>query len=325
MEKPWPRLLSKRGFCFFLSVSTASYHVPVLLDAVDRLASGRERIVDATTGGGGHLERLSSAGARILAIDRDPEALAEARRRVGPEAASFVLGRFGSREVLDEIARFRPDLVLFDLGISSHQIDTAVRGFSFRPGVPLDMRMDPAEGVGSAAELIARGSVEELTHIFREYADEPRARRLATEIARRRQREPFETSDHLVNAIRAVLGARSGPPDFARLFQAVRIAVNHELADLELALPAVRDALVDGGVLAVITYHSGEDRIVKHTMREWAKSCVCPPEYPVCTCRGRALGVLVHKKPIVPSDEEIALNPRARSAKLRSFRKVDGA
>jgi 16S rRNA (cytosine1402-N4)-methyltransferase len=163
----------------------------------------------------------------------------------------------------------------------------------------------------------------ELRSVFGDFGDERRAGRLAHEIARRRQRTPFTTSDDLVNAIRAVLGPRSGPGDFARLFQAVRIAVNDELQGLSRALPALRDALRPGGSLAVISYHSGEDRIVKHSFQDWCRSCICPAEAPVCTCRGRPLGRLDPKKPIRPTDAEIAINPRARSATLRIFRKAD--
>jgi 16S rRNA (cytosine1402-N4)-methyltransferase len=218
---------------------------------------------------------------------------------------------------LAEIARFRPDFVLLDLGVSSEQLDTDGRGFSFRPGVPLDMRMEHRGR--SAAELLNRLPEHELAALFREYGDERRARRLAATVVQRRQ-TPFTTSDDLVNAIRAALGPRTGPATFARLFQAVRIAVNDELGELRRALPYLRDALVPGGRLAVISYHSGEDRIVKHSFREWARACVCPPAQPLCTCRGRALGRLDPAKPIVPAAAETAANPRARSAKLRAFR-----
>jgi 16S rRNA (cytosine1402-N4)-methyltransferase len=160
--------------------------------------------------------------------------------------------------------------------------------------------------------------------VFREYADERRGRTLAKEIVRRRINAPFVVSDDFVNAIRAVLGPRSGPPDFARLFQALRIAVNDELESLTAALPALRDALEPGGRLGVITYHSGEDRIVKHAFREWSRDCICPPKQPVCTCRGRALGRVLTKKPIYPSTGEIAANSRARSAQFRVFEAAGG-
>ena len=294
------------------------YHVPVLLEPVIAAAEGARRAVDATLGGGGHAEALRSAGAEVLAIDRDPEAIAFARSRLGDERIRYLEARYHSAEALEAVTAFRPDYVLLDLGVSSHQLDAEGRGFTFRPGAPLDMRM---EGRGeSAAGLLNRLGQDDLERIFGEYGDERRARRLAREIVRRRERAPFSISDDLVNAIRATLGPRAGPSEFARLFQAVRIAVNDELSGLEQALPALRDALVPGGALAVITYHSGEDRLVKLTFREWASACVCPPRQPVCTCRGRPLGRLQPRKPILPSEDEISANPRARSAKLRIFR-----
>jgi 16S rRNA (cytosine1402-N4)-methyltransferase len=171
----------------------------------------------------------------------------------------------------------------------------------------------------TAADLLNHADGAALERIFRDYADERRARRLAAEIVRRRDRRHFATSDDLVNAIRAALGPKSGPGDFARLFQALRIAVNDELGGLQRSLPQFRDALVPGGRLAVITYHSGEDRLVKQAFRDWARRCVCPPGMPVCICRGRALGRLDPTKPVQPDASEVAANPRARSAKLRSF------
>jgi len=167
---------------------------------------------------------------------------------------------------------------------------------------------------------------ERLAACFADYADEPhpRARALAREVIRRRRRAPLLLSDDFVNAIRARLGPRSGPPEFARLFQALRVAVNDELGQLERALPALRDALVPRGRLGVITYHSGEDRIVKHAFREWSRACVCPPRQPVCTCRGRPLGELLTRKAIAPGAEERRTNPRARSAKFRAFEVTDG-
>ena len=295
-----------------------TYHVPVLLQPVVAAAQGRRRAVDATLGGGGHTEALRAAGLEILAIDRDPEAIAFARARLGDEGIHYLEAPYSSPEALEAVTAFRPEFVLLDLGVSSHQLDAEARGFTFRPGAPLDMRM---EGRGeSAAELLNRLGEDDLERIFGEYGDERRARRLARDIVRRRQRAPFSISDDLVNAIRGTLGPRAGPSEFARLFQAVRIAVNEELSGLEQALPVFRDSLPPAGVLAVITYHSGEDRLVKLTFREWASACVCPPYQPVCTCRGRPLGRLEPRKPIMPSEDEIAANPRARSAKLRIFR-----
>ncbi len=273
--------------------------------------------MDATVGDGGHTERLRALKAEVLAIDRDPDALRRAQQHLSDPAIQWLEAAFADREALEAITAFRPDFVLLDLGVSSCQLDEDTRGFSFRPGVPLDMRM--ARHGPTAADLLASRSPRELARVFREYADEPRASRLAAVIARRRRRRPLAVSDDLVNAIRETLGPRSGPSDFARIFQAVRMAVNDELSQLRAALPALRDALVPGGRLAVISYHSGEDRVVKNAFREWARSCVCPVEQPTCTCRGHALGRVDPRRPVVPTSEETAVNPRARSAKLRGF------
>jgi 16S rRNA (cytosine1402-N4)-methyltransferase len=294
------------------------YHVPVLLEAVVAVAAGAVRAVDATLGGGGHTEALRLAGLEILAIDRDPAAIGFTRARLGDEGIRYLEAAYDSPAAVEAITAFRPGLILLDLGVSSRQLDATERGFSFRPGAPLDMRM--GSGGHSAADLLNEAEANTLERIFADYGDERRARRLAGEIVRRRARAPFAVSDDLVNAIRATLGPRSGPSDFARLFQAVRIAVNDELDGLARALPAFRDALEPEGRLAIITYHSGEDRLVKHAFREWASACVCPAHQPVCTCRGRPLGKVEPRKPILPTDEEIATNPRARSARLRIFR-----
>jgi 16S rRNA (cytosine1402-N4)-methyltransferase len=300
-------------------VSTApAYHVPVLADAVRAWAAGSRRAVDATLGGGGHAALLAAAGAEVLGIDRDPAAVAAAKSHLGDRAIRYLTAAFGAPEAIAAIRAFQPDRILLDLGISSHQVDTAERGFTFRPGAPLDMRMTPGEGP-SARDVLNSWPEERLTAAFADYGDERRARALAREILRRRLTAPFAISDDFVNAIRAKLGPRSGPGDFARLFQALRIAVNDELGQLSAALPDFRDAVVPEGRLAVITYHSGEDRIVKHLFREWARECICPPRQPICTCRGRALGRVLTKKPIVADAVEVAGNVRARSAQFRAF------
>jgi 16S rRNA (cytosine1402-N4)-methyltransferase len=300
-----------------MSNPESTYHTPVLLEAVRTAASGARRAVDATLGDGGHAATLLANGIEVLGIDRDPEAIELSRRRLGEIGIRYLEAPYASPEALAEITRFKPDFILLDLGVSSRQLDESGRGFTFRPGAPLDMRMGRTGQ--SAADLLNRAEPAALETIFRDYGDERRARRLASEVTRRRQRQPFATSDDLVNAIRATLGPRSGPGDFARLFQAIRISVNQELEGLEQALPAFRDALNPGGRLSVITYHSGEDRLVKQSFREWSLSCICPPQIPLCTCRGRPLGRLEPRKPIVPTDTELAANPRARSAKLRNF------
>jgi len=300
---------------------TATYHTPVLLHALLAAAGRPARAVDATLGDGGHAGALRAVGALVLGIDRDEDAIAVARKRLGEHGMQYLLASYGSESALAAMADFRPDLILLDLGVSSRQLDQDARGFSFRPGAPLDMRMGPAGP--TAAALLNQADASRLERIFSEWADEPRARRLAREIVKRRARHPLSLSDDLVNAIRAVLGPQAGPADFARIFQGVRIAVNDELDELERALPAMRDALVPGGLLAVISYHSGEDRTVKRAFQEWSKRCVCPPRQPVCTCRGRPLGRAEPRKPILPEAAEIAGNPRARSAKLRLFRVGD--
>lgn len=255
----------------------------------------------------------------MLAVDRDPDAIAAARALLGETEVRYSTGPFASGKVLGTIQTFKPDRILLDLGVSSHQLDTQNRGFTFRPGAPLDMRMGP--GGMTAADVLNTWTVEQLAECFRELADErpARAHRLAATIVRRRLRGPFATSDDFVNAIRGTLGPRSGPADFARLFQAVRIVVNQELDQLELGLPALRAALVSGGRMGVISYHSGEDRIVKNHFREWARACVCPPRQPVCTCRGQPLGRVLTRKGVRPTPAEIAANPRARSASFRAF------
>lgn len=296
----------------------SAYHQPVLVKAVLEAAAGARRAVDGTLGDGGHAEALRSAGVELLVIDRDPDAIRTARARLGDAGIRYLEAPFASGEALAEIVEFHPDFILLDLGVSSRQLDQEDRGFTFRPGAPLDMRMG-ADGP-TAADLLNTTDKDTLRGWLADWGDERRAHRLAGEIVRRREREPFVTSDDLVNAIRGVLGPRSGPDDFARIFQTFRIAVNDELEGLAEALPVLRDALVPGGMFAIISYHSGEDRVAKHAFHEWSRSCICPPQQPVCTCRGRPLGTAVPRSGVVPDPEEIAANPRARSARLRMFR-----
>jgi 16S rRNA (cytosine1402-N4)-methyltransferase len=233
-----------------------------------------------------------------------------------------VQGNFAEIDQIAALEGCRFDGILLDLGVSSHQLDDAERGFSFREGAPLDMRMAGEEGGMTAAEWLESAPESELALAFREYADEPRAMRLGREIVRRRARKPLLTSDDLVGAIRGALGARTGPADFARLFQAVRIATNDELSSLERALPDLRDRLDPGGVMAAISYHSGEDRLVKHAMREWSAECICPPRQPVCTCRCRPLGKTLTRRAITAAADETNRNARARSARLRAWQRA---
>ena len=299
------------------------YHAPVLATEVLELLEGSKTVLDCTLGGGGHSAALLAMGAHVTAIDRDPAAIATARNRLAADEAAgrfrVILGNFAEADRLlpDPTQKF--DGILADLGVSSHQFDDETRGFSFREGANLDMRMGEGEGE-TAASILNDAEEEELARIFKDYGDEPRARKLAREVVRRRQNREFKTSDDLVGAIRGVLGPRSNAGDFARIFQAMRIAVNDEILSLERALPVLRDKLNPGGVLAVISYHSGEDRIVKHAMRDWSSDCICPPRQPSCTCRGRALGKAITRKSITASAEEVSRNPRARSARLRAWR-----
>jgi 16S rRNA (cytosine1402-N4)-methyltransferase len=280
-------------------------------------------VLDATLGGGGHSEALLRSGATVLALDRDPASVLHATERlaefVNSGQITIVRTNFVDVEHVDLATPRSFDAVLLDLGVSSHQIDQPERGFTFRPHAPLDMRMDPA-AAHSAAQLLNTLSINELQFIFKEYADEPRARRLAAEVAKRRQTRPFSISDDLVGAIRATLGPRSGPADFARIFQALRIAVNDEIPALERVLPAMRDRLKPSGVMVVISYHSGEDRVVKNAFRDWTRGCICPPRQPMCTCGRAPLGNTLTRKAVIASAEEVARNPRARSARLRAWR-----
>jgi len=293
-------------------------HLPVLFTEIMDRARDAIRVVDATLGHGGHAAGFLAQGATVLGIDRDPDAIATARARLGEAGVTYLQLPYASDAALAAVHAFQPDFILLDLGVSSRQLDQGDRGFTFRPGAPLDMRMGP--DAPTAADWLASVDEEELTFVLRQYADEPKAGRMAREFLRRRENAPFTTSDDVVNAVRAVLGARSGPGDFARIFQGIRIAVNDELGGLERALPAFRDALAPGGTLALISYHSGEDRLVKGAFRDWEQGCTCPPGLPQCICGKKPLGTAQPRKAIIPLAAEIAGNPRARSAKLRFFR-----
>lgn len=280
---------------------------------------------DGTTGGGGHSEAILSAStdARVMAVDQDTEALDVAGRR---------LERFGDRVELVH-ANFAAAAegvstplagALLDLGVSSHQIDEAARGFSFRPGTSLDMRMHATATRPTAADVLNGADEAELADIFYHFGEERRARPLARAVVQRRREHPFQTSDDLNAVLDAVLGRGRGlePADRARIYQALRIAVNEELTVLERALPALRESLAPGGVLVVLSYHSLEDRRVKDAFREWSRSCVCPPKLPVCRCRGVALGETLTRKPRKASEQEIRENPRSRSVRLRAWRRA---
>lgn len=283
--------------------------------------------LDGTLGGGGHSEALLERAplARVIGVDRDPDALAEAGARLSRFGDRFRAVRANFADAVEAAGVEEGALagVLLDLGISSHQIDEDRRGFTFRAGAPLDMRM--SGGVGgeeSAADFLNEAGEEELANVFYRYGEERRSRKLARILVEMRERAPIETSDQLVEAIGRALGPRADVQDRARIFQALRIAVNREIDALETALPRFRDALATGGVLAVISYHSLEDRVVKNAFRDWSLACVCPPQLPVCRCRGVPLGETLTRKPVAASAEEVAANPRARSARLRAWRRA---
>lgn len=303
-------------------------HEPVLAaEAIEWLRpEGRGVWIDGTLGGGGHAEALLRAnpGARVIGIDRDPEALAAARRRLAgwSDRTKLVNGDFRDAAAIaaSETETMPVRGALLDLGVSSYQLDEVGRGFSFRRSTPLDMRMGgTAGGRRTAADILNETPEDELGRIFREYGEERRWHALAREIVKRRSTEPFETADEFVAACTVVLGGGLSAATKARLFQALRIAVNDELGALEDALPAIRDVLAPGGRLVVIAYHSLEDRIVKHAFREWSRDCVCPPELPVCRCRGKALGTVLTRKPVRAGADELDRNPRSRSARLRAW------
>ncbi|MGW8282881.1 MAG: 16S rRNA (cytosine(1402)-N(4))-methyltransferase RsmH [Gemmatimonadota bacterium] len=305
-------------------------HEPVLADeVVDLLAPERGGwFLDGTLGGGGHAERILDAapGTRVVGLDQDPDALVAARRRLGVrgDRVVFVNGNFR------DVVRFITDLVeiddlagaLLDLGVSSFQIDSEARGFSFRRGTPLNMRMGGTTGGGrTAADILNSATEQQLGTLFREYGEERRWRALAREIIRRRQSTPFRTADDLVAAFTTVLGPGIDARTKARLFQALRIEVNDEMTALQETLTAIRGLLSPRGRFVVISYHSLEDRLVKNAFREWSRDCICPPEIPVCRCRGEAHGRVLTRKPVRPAEAEIRRNPSARSARLRAWEK----
>jgi 16S rRNA (cytosine1402-N4)-methyltransferase len=298
------------------------YHIPVMVqEVVDWLEPRRGGVYfDGTLGGGGHSEAILESGpeARVIAADRDREALAEAGAR---------LSRFGDRfearegDFADVAERLEVELAgsLLDLGVSSHQIDADRRGFSFRSGSPLDMRM--GEGGRTAADVLNEYEEADLLRVLWDYGEEKRARPIVRRVLSRREERPFETSEELVAVLEDVYGHRLTPQDKARVFQAFRIEVNQELSSLDRTLPVLRDALEPGGVMVVIAYHSLEDRRVKNAFREWSRECVCPPELPVCGCRGEALGETLTRKVARPTEAEVERNPRSRSARLRAWRR----
>jgi 16S rRNA (cytosine1402-N4)-methyltransferase len=305
----------------------ATDHVPVLAEDVRRLLDVQpgETVIDATFGAGGHAVLLAAdlrGKGKYIAVDRDPgvKPYFDSFKRNAGVQARFLSGDYA--DVFERLAEngVRADAILFDLGVSSMQIDRPERGFSYASDAPLDMRMDPSAD-HSARDLVNEASERELTDIFRGYGEERYARQIARAIVRRRKSAPFERTGELVETIKGAIPtpARFGDGHPARrVFQALRIAVNDELGSLETALPAALDILRPSGRLAVISFHSLEDRIVKRFLRREERGCTCPPELPVCVCGRKPTLRALNRKPIRPSRDEIAANPRAGSARLRA-------
>jgi 16S rRNA (cytosine1402-N4)-methyltransferase len=304
---------------------SATDHVPVLAAEVRECLAVRpgEIVLDATFGAGGHASLLAAdlAGrGKLIAVDRDPTAKTyfdRLTKRAGGVQTRLLRGDFGV--VLPQLASngVRVDAVLLDLGVSSMQLDRPDRGFSYSVDAPLDMRMDPTQELDASA-ILNTWSERDLTTIFRKYGEERYAKQIARAIVRQR---PFERTGELVDVIKAAIPApaRFGDGHPAkRVFQALRIAVNDELASLEEALPAALELLKPGGRLAVISFHSLEDRIVKHFLRDRERGCTCPPDFPVCVCGHEPELRAIQRRPIRPTDAEIAANPRAASARLRA-------
>lgn len=304
---------------------TSLPHTPVLYQEVLALLAPRDggRYVDGTVGAGGHaygiLEAASPRG-ELLGLDRDPQALALARTRLAPfgTRARLVHASFAQlRAVLQEQGWEQVDGILLDLGLSSMQLDTPERGFSFQHDAPLDMRFDPAQTL-TAAQLVNSLSEAELAELIYRYGEEPAARRIARAII---QARPLRTTRELAMLIERLLPRRGAIHPATRTFQALRIAVNGELQALEAVLPQAVESLAPGARLVVIAFHSLEDRLVKTFFQRESRDCICPPRQPLCTCDHHATVRLVTSKPITPRADEIARNPRARSARLRCVEK----
>jgi 16S rRNA (cytosine1402-N4)-methyltransferase len=280
--------------------------------------------VDATVGAGGHAERLLAGGpgVRLLGIDRDPDALALAGERLARFAGRFEL-LAGDFAELDGLLAGRPpaDGILADLGVSSMQLDRGERGFSFRRDGPLDMRMGSSGR--TAADVVATASIEELTRIFRDYGEERMAAKIARGIVAERSRSPIQTTRQLARIVAGQKGSRERIDPATRVFQALRIEVNQELVALSRFLAAAVARLKPGGRLAVISYHSLEDRIVKDAFRRDSGICLCPPKLPACICGARAALKLLTRRPIRPGEAEQRRNPRSRSARLRVAEKFE--
>ena len=313
------------------SFDPASFeHIPVLLEECLRgLAIDPAGIyLDGTAGGAGHSRRIAqrldgSAGGRLIALDQDPDAVQTARARLAGLPATVVQINFrDAARALDELGIPQINGALLDLGVSSHQLDDASRGFSYRADAPLDMRM--SQQGETAADLVNTAGREELARILRDYGEEPYAWQIAGKIVEARAAAPIETTLQLAELVAGAMPPaerRKNKNPSRRTFQALRIAVNHELDALDEGLDALFDRLAPGGRLCVITFHSLEDRLVKNKFRRWATACTCPPEFPVCVCGGRARGTLITRKPIEADPQELEENRRSRSARLRVIEK----
>ena len=301
-------------------------HISVLLhECMEGLNIRPDGIyVDGTAGGGGHsyeiARRLDPKKGRLIALDKDPDAIVAAGERLSVFPCAQVIQSDFSRipQVLDELGIAYVDGILLDLGVSSHQLDTVERGFSYRADAPLDMRM--SQSGFSAADLLNSWDVSSMARIFREFGEERYALSIAKNIERYRRQKPLETTGELVEIIRSSIPAaarREGGHPAKRTFQAIRIAVNGELDSLSQCLDGAFERLAPGGRFCVITFHSLEDRMVKQKFAALAKGCICPPDFPVCVCGHKPRARLPYRKPIEPSAEELAVNNRSHSARLR--------
>lgn len=306
-------------------------HVSVLLnECLDALNIKEDGIyVDGTLGGAGHsseiLKRLSQEG-RLIGIDQDTDALKAAQNRLQNfNNVTFVHNNFHNiKQILDELDIEEVDGILMDLGVSSYQLDKGERGFSYMKDAPLDMRMN-RDNEFSAYDVVNTYSEEELYRIIRDYGEEKFAKRIATFIVNARAEKNIETTLELVEIIKNAIPAkarREGPHPAKRTFQAIRIEVNSELSILNRAIEDGVDKLSKGGRMAIITFHSLEDRIVKNKFRDLAVSCRCPKEFPICVCGEKAKVKVISRKAIEPTKEEVEINPRSRSAKLRVIEKI---
>lgn len=302
------------------------HHISVLLnECIDNLNIKPDGIyVDGTMGGGGHSLKIAKrlTTGRLICIDQDPNAHEAAGKRLAEykDRITFVRDNFGNiRNILDSLGIEKIDGMLLDIGVSSHQLDEAERGFSYQQDAPLDMRMNPDRPF-SAYDVVNGYDEDELDRVIFTYGEERWARRIAQFIVKEREAKPIETTGELVDIIKKAVpkGARKdGPHPAKRTFQAIRIEVNGELEVLQRAIDDVAARLAVGGRLCIITFHSLEDRIVKEAFRKQENPCICPPQFPVCVCGKKPLGRVITRKPILPSKEELEENPRSRSAKLR--------